>query len=73
MTFGRHFIFRLIRRFGRVAFAPLCGLGFAIGVVTSKSQRSWQISSRFVFLPNIDCWIFSDDVDYLKPAPDGIL
>ena len=43
-----------------------------IAVFTGKSRRAWQISSRHVQLPGVEAFVFGDEVDRHKPAPDGI-
>ena len=53
--------------------ATLQGHGLRIGVVTGKSRRAWEISSRHVSLPGVSCWVFGDDVGSPKPSPDGVL
>ena len=52
--------------------AALDAAGFRIAVFTGKSRRAWQISSRHVQLPGVGAFVFGDEVDRHKPAPDGI-
>ena len=52
--------------------AALDAASIRIAVFTGKSRRSWQISSRHLQLPGVSAFVFGDEVDRQKPAPDGI-
>ncbi len=52
--------------------AMLDAADIRIGVFTGKSRRAWQISSRHVQLPGVSVFVFGDEIDRHKPAPDGI-
>lgn len=52
--------------------AALDAASIRIAVFTGKSRRAWQISSRHVQLPGVSAFVFGDEVDRHKPAPDGI-
>jgi len=47
--------------------------GLQLGVFTGKSRRAWSITERHVRLPAIHAWVFGDEIELPKPAPDGIL
>ena len=53
--------------------AALDAAGIRIAVFTGKSRRAWLISSRHVQLPGVSAFVFGDEIDRHKPAPDGIL
>ena len=46
--------------------------GVALGVVTGKSRRSWQITAPIAGLGEFDTLVMDDDVDAPKPDPHGI-
>jgi HAD superfamily hydrolase (TIGR01509 family) len=53
--------------------AGLAQRGVKTAVFTGKSHRAWDISTRYVSLAGLERWVFGDEVDHAKPAPDGIL
>ena len=53
--------------------AALDAAAIRIAVFTGKSRRSWQISSRHVQLPGVTAFVFGDEIERQKPAPDGIV
>lgn len=46
--------------------------GHALGLVTGKSRRSWQITAPVAGLGDFDVLVLDDDVDAPKPDPHGI-
>ena len=53
--------------------AALSAAGVRIAVFTGKSRRAWEITSLHVELPGVSAFVFGDEVQRHKPAPDGIL
>ncbi len=47
--------------------------GLPLGIFTGKTQRAWNITARHVSLQTIHAWVFGDEIERPKPAPDGIL
>ncbi len=47
--------------------------GCRTGIITGKSRRAWEITSSRCRLGAFDAVITDDDVDELKPHPEGIL
>ena len=55
--------------------AMLAGLrerGLRLGIVTGKSRRAWEITSREVDLGPFDVVITDEDVREAKPSPEGL-
>jgi HAD superfamily hydrolase (TIGR01549 family) len=50
----------------------LRGAGLPLGIVTGKSRRSWEITSRRVRLGEFGVTVFDDDVPAPKPDPTGL-
>ena len=53
--------------------AELRRLDLPLGLVTGKSRRSWEITSRRVRLGDFRVRVFDDDVPAPKPDPTGLL
>ncbi len=53
--------------------AAIDAAGIRMAIFTGKSRRAWLISSRHVQLPGVSAFVFGDEIDHHKPAPDGIL
>jgi phosphoglycolate phosphatase/AHBA synthesis associated protein len=53
--------------------ADLHSTSLRTGVFTGKSRRAWAITARHVHLPGMQAWVFGDEIERPKPAPDGIL
>ena len=47
--------------------------GIALGIVTGKSRRAWEITSALAPLGDVEVVILDDDVRHPKPDPHGIL
>lgn len=47
--------------------------GVRVGLVTGKSRRAWQITSRYVELGPLEVLVLDDDVAEGKPHPEGLL
>jgi HAD superfamily hydrolase (TIGR01549 family) len=53
--------------------AALNAVDVRTAIFTGKSRRAWEISSRYVELPGVSAFVFGDEIDHQKPAPDGII
>lgn len=65
-------LFRGAYRGVPAALDALRAEGVALGLVTGKSRRAWEITRRHVDLGAFEVLVFDDDVASGKPDPEGL-